>query len=46
MPTTLRREPGMVHNFMLWDIISPACAAAADRVASDMRAALIAPSGG
>lgn len=42
--TTLRREPGMVHNFMLWDLISPACAAAADRVASDIRAALI-PSG-
>jgi acetyl esterase/lipase len=38
--TTLRREPGMVHNFMLWDLISPACAAAADRVASDIRAAL------
>jgi acetyl esterase len=40
VPTTLRREQGMVHNFMLWDIISPACAAAADRVASDVHAAL------
>jgi acetyl esterase len=40
VPTTLRREPGMVHNFMLWDLISPACAAAADRVASDLRSAL------
>ncbi len=46
VPTTLRREQGMVHNFMLWDIISPACATAADRVASDMRAALATPSGG
>jgi acetyl esterase len=40
VPTTLRREPGMVHNFMLWDLFSPACGAAADRVASDIRAAL------
>ena len=32
---TARREPGMVHNFMLWDLVSPACAAAADRVAVD-----------
>ncbi len=39
-PTTLRREAGMVHNFMLWDLISPACAAAADRVADDLRVAL------
>src|ERR687888_556163 len=29
VPTTVRREQGMVHNFMLWDLISPACAAAA-----------------
>ena len=34
----LRREPGLVHNFMLLDEISPACAAAADRVAADLRA--------
>lgn len=34
--TTLRREPGMVHNFMLWDAVSPACAAAGDRVADDL----------
>ena len=32
----LRREAGMVHNFMLWDLISPACAAASDRVAHDI----------
>ena len=38
--TTVRREQGMVHNFMLWDTISPACAAAADRVAADLAAAL------
>jgi hypothetical protein len=30
----------MVHNFMLWDTISPACAAAADRVAADLAASL------
>lgn len=36
VPTVLRREPGMVHNFMLWDLMSPACAAAADRVARDI----------
>jgi acetyl esterase len=40
VPTTARREPGMVHNFLLWDTISPACAAAADRVAADLAAAL------
>ena len=40
VPTSTRREPGMVHNFMLWDTISPACAAAADRVAADLGAAL------
>jgi acetyl esterase len=33
----LRREPGLIHNFMLFDEISPACAAAADRVAADLR---------
>ena len=32
----LRREPGLIHNFMLLDEISPACAAAADRVAADL----------
>ncbi len=37
---TRRREPGMVHNFLLWDLVSPACAAAADRVADDIGAAL------
>ena len=34
VPTTLRRETGMVHNFLLWDLISPACATAGDRVAT------------
>lgn len=38
--TIVRREHGMVHNFLLWDTISPACAAAADRVAADLAAAL------
>jgi acetyl esterase len=42
---TCRREQGMVHNFMYWDLISPACAAAADRVAADLRSALAAASG-
>lgn len=45
VPVTFRREPGMVHNFMLWDTISPACAAAADRVAADLRSALTTASG-
>ncbi len=40
VPTTVRREPGMVHNFLLWDTVSPACAAAADRVAADLTTAL------
>jgi acetyl esterase len=35
----------MVHNFMLWDLISPACSAAADRAASDLRTALAAACG-
>jgi len=38
--TIVRREAGMVHNFMLWDLISPACAAAADRVAAEIGDAL------
>lgn len=33
---TMRREQGMVHNFLLWDLVSPACAMAADRVADDI----------
>ena len=40
VPTTVRRVQGMVHNFMLWDTVSPACAAAADRVAADLAEAL------
>lgn len=39
----LRREPGLIHNFMLLDEISPACAAAADHVATDLRARLAVP---
>jgi acetyl esterase len=46
VPTTVRREQGLVHNFMLWDVISPACAAAADRVAADLAAALTPDDGG
>lgn len=40
VPTSLRREPGMVHNFMLWDLQSPACARAGDRAARELAAAL------
>jgi acetyl esterase len=36
----LRREPGLIHNFMLLDEVSPACAAAGDRVAADVRSRL------
>jgi acetyl esterase len=36
----LRRELGLIHNFMLLDEISPACAAAADCVAADLHARL------
>jgi len=36
----LRREPGLIHGFMTLDEVSPACAAAADRVAADLRARL------
>ena len=35
-----RREPGVVHGFMTLDEVSPACAAAADRVAWDLRTLL------
>ena len=36
----VRREPGLIHGFMTLDDVSPACAAAADRVAADVRARL------
>lgn len=39
----LRREPGLIHTFMLLDDISPACAAAADRVAADLAGRLGVP---
>lgn len=38
MPTTYRCEPGIMHNFLLIDEQSPACAAAGDRVAADVTA--------
>ncbi|MCM3846292.1 alpha/beta hydrolase [Pseudonocardia sp. DR1-2] len=38
VPTTLRREAGMIHNFLQLDEVSPAAAAAADRVAADVAA--------
>jgi acetyl esterase len=40
VPTNARREQGLVHNFLLLDSISPACAAALDRVAADLKVAL------
>ena len=33
----VRREPGLIHNFMMLDTVSPACAAAVDRVTADLR---------
>lgn len=36
----LRREPGLIHNFMLYDELSPASAAAANRIAADIGGAL------
>jgi acetyl esterase/lipase len=36
----LRREPGLIHNFITLDEVSPACAAAADRVAAGLRTRL------
>jgi acetyl esterase len=39
----LRREPGLIHGFMTLDEISPACAAAVDRVAADLRTKLSRP---
>jgi len=44
IPTTARREAGLVHNFLLLDSISPACAAAVDRVAADLKRTLSAAS--
>ena len=39
----LRREPGLVHGFMTLDEISPACAAAVNRVSAGLRSQLSAP---
>jgi acetyl esterase len=40
VPVKARREPGLVHNFIQMDDVSPACARAVDRVAADVRACL------
>lgn len=37
VPVHLRREPGLVHGFVMLDYISPACADALERVAADVR---------
>jgi len=42
----VRREPGLIHNFMMLDELSPACAAAADRVAANLRTRLRPPTSG
>lgn len=36
-PVELRREAGLVHNFLMYDQQSPACARAGDRLADDIR---------
>jgi acetyl esterase len=36
VPVLMRRELGMVHNFLLWDRVSPVCADAGRRVAADI----------
>jgi acetyl esterase len=40
VPVRARREPGLVHGFVTLDHISPACAAALDRVIEDVRGLL------
>lgn len=35
VPVGYRCEPGMIHNFLLYDELSPAAAAAGDRLAAD-----------
>lgn len=46
VPVRYRCEPLMVHNFLLLDDVSPAAAAAADRVAADIRELLAGKAGG
>lgn len=40
VPVTFRREPGVIHNFLLMDEVSPACDVAASRVADDLGSVL------
>lgn len=40
---TFRREPGLIHGFVTLDEASPACAAAIDRIAADLRTHLNQP---
>jgi acetyl esterase len=37
VPVRARREPGLIHAFVMLDAVSPACAAALDRVIGDLR---------
>jgi len=39
-PVSLRREPGMIHGFLTLDTVSPAAAAAGERVFADLLAVL------
>ncbi|AQZ63832.1 Esterase/lipase [[Actinomadura] parvosata subsp. kistnae] len=43
VPVTHRREPGMVHGFLTLDTVSPAAAAAGERVFADVAALMESP---
>jgi acetyl esterase len=40
VPVRARREPGLIHGFVMLGAVSPACAAAVDRVIEDLRGLL------
>ena len=40
MTLTARRERGMVHHFLLWDLVARSCADAGNSVPFDLAAAL------
>ncbi|HEY4221239.1 MAG TPA: alpha/beta hydrolase fold domain-containing protein, partial [Myxococcota bacterium] len=45
VPVVTRTEAGLVHNFLLLDEMSPACARAGDRLAADVRTFFSEPGG-